>query len=115
MDLQWKPLDSEEVRSKLRTESFSRPVLVFKHSTRCSVSVMAKSRMDSDKQWPDLSYYYLDVLSFRAISNALAEEYHVHHESPQVLLIHQGSCAYDESHIAIQPKEIQAELASYSV
>ena len=85
------------------------PCLIFKHSTTCSISLMAKTRLE--KKWDfdaaDIVPYYLDLLSFRPISAAIATRFDVHHESPQVLLIQNGECIYDASHLDISVEEIR--------
>jgi bacillithiol system protein YtxJ len=48
--------------------------------------------------------YYLDLLAYRSVSNAVAQHYGIEHQSPQVLLIKEGKCVYSETHMAIQPQ-----------
>jgi len=82
-------------------------VLLFKHSTRCSISSMALSRLES--KWIDnenIPTYYLDLLNHRDISNEIASLYDVDHASPQVLLIKNGVCVYHNSHNGINAAEI---------
>lgn len=80
--------------------------IIFKHSTRCSISMMAKKRVDMDlSDLPDgVKSYFLDLIAHREISNQIAEIFQVHHESPQLLLIKDGECILDQSHgdIAIE-------------
>ncbi|WP_432710029.1 bacillithiol system redox-active protein YtxJ [Pedobacter sp.] len=82
--------------------------LIFKHSTRCSVSGMAKRRfeMDWDAIPADTKLYFLDLISYRNISAQVAETFQVHHESPQVLLIKDGECILDASHGDISADEV---------
>jgi len=95
----------------LSKEDFVKAILIFKHSTRCSISSMALNRLESkwndDKQIPT---YYLDLLSFREISNEIANLYSVEHASPQVLLIKNGKCFYHASHTDISATSIMAEI-----
>lgn len=84
------------------------PVLIFKHSTRCSISSMALKRMATAN--PALSYHIIDVIANRPVSNKVAEVFSVHHESPQLLVIHKGECVYEVSHLEIQPKAVWQEL-----
>ncbi|MCD6019140.1 MAG: ral stress protein [Bacteroidetes bacterium] len=82
-------------------------VLLFKHSTRCSISSMALNRLES--KWQDqekIPAYYLDLLSHRDISNEIASLFDVEHASPQVLLIKNGVCIYHNSHSGISASEI---------
>lgn len=88
-------------------QSFTKPVVVFKHSTRCSISHMTKGRLEREVQPQGIDFYYLDLLTHRLISNTLSAKFSVHHESPQVLLIRNGECVYDESHSAINMDEIR--------
>lgn len=85
--------------------------LIFKHSTRCSVSSMAKRRFEMD--WEaipaETTLYFLDLISYRDISSQIAETFQVHHESPQMLLIKDGECILDTSHGDISAEEV-AEL-----
>ncbi len=87
--------------------SQTRPQLIFKHSTRCSVSSMAKRGLDMDlKQTRDAAFdiYYLDLIQYRDISNQIATRYHIQHESPQLLVIKNGQCVFYASHddVALQ-------------
>lgn len=108
----WIDLTSNEQLDELDEQSREKPVLFFKHSTRCSISTMAKSRLNSnwDLSEDDIIPVYLDLLKYRPLSNALAERYGIMHESPQVLLIKDGRCVYNASHNAIGVREIKREL-----
>lgn len=85
--------------------------IIFKHSTRCSISMMVKRRFELD--WSALpettNLYFLDLISHRDISAQIAELFQVHHESPQLLLIKNGECILDASHGDISAEEA-AEL-----
>ena len=90
----------------IKNASFTKPQVIFKHSTRCSISSVAKNRLEKTPTLPDADFYYLDLIKHKNISNSIAEVFQVHHESPQVLLIKNGECTYDESHYAIDMNEI---------
>jgi len=81
--------------------------LIFKHSTRCSISMMAKRRfeMDMDKLPADMPLYFLDLIKYRELSGKVAQDFQVHHESPQMLLIKDGECILDQSHSDISVEE----------
>lgn len=102
----WIDLQSEEELNAIKERSFTRPQVIFKHSTRCSISSMAKNRLDKSSTPADMDFYYLDLLKFRNISNKITEDFKIYHESPQVLLIKNGECIYDESHSGIDIKEL---------
>jgi bacillithiol system protein YtxJ len=98
---------SEEVR-QIAERSQNRPQVIFKHSTRCSVSDMAKARLE--RAINDLAVmadvYYLDLIRYRETSNFIAEFFGVKHESPQVLVIRNGKCILEQSHYDIRPEEM---------
>lgn len=87
--------------------------LLFKHSTRCSISAMVKRRFE--KEWDqlpaNLSLYYLDLIAYREISNEVAATFFVHHESPQLLLIENGKCILDLSHGDVTVDEVLSVLS----
>ena len=109
--MQWQLLQTEDQLKQLDLMSASRDQVIFKHSTRCSISIMAKNRLDSSSAPESVDFFYLDLLEYRALSNLIAERYNVYHESPQVLIIRDAACIYDESHNAITMSDIveQAE------
>jgi len=107
--IEWKNItDLNQIGDIKATSGYS---LIFKHSTRCSVSMMAKKRFELD--WEVIpegtNLYFLDLISHRAISAQIAETFQVHHESPQILLIKDGNCVLDASHSDISADEV-AEL-----
>lgn len=104
--MNWNTLTDEKQLDAIKEESKQHPVVIFKHSTRCAISSMAKNRLERDEQSPGISFYYLDLLSYRPISNKIAEEFQVQHESPQILLIKGGQCVYDESQNGINMSDI---------
>ena len=81
--------------------------IIFKHSTRCSISMMAKRRFELDGKLFDEStpLYFLDLIKYRDLSGKVAETFNVHHESPQLLLIKDGECILDQSHSSISAEE----------
>jgi bacillithiol system protein YtxJ len=111
--INWIPLESESQLMSVIDGSTSQIALIFKHSTRCSISSMAKSRLE--KAWSftadEIKPYYLDLLAYRQISSVIAEKLNVYHESPQVLLVKNGECIYDASHLDISLEEIRDVLS----
>lgn len=109
--MQWKNITDLNQISEIKNKpGYS---LIFKHSTRCSVSAMAKRRFEMD--WEaipaDTSLYFLDLISYRDISAQIAETFQVHHESPQILLIKDGDCVLDASHSDISAEEVAEVIA----
>ena len=86
--------------------------LIFKHSTRCSISSMALSRLEGswDNSKTPIKVYYLDLIAHRDISAYIAEKFNVHHQSPQILLIKNGECTYEETHMGIRYAEIIEQI-----
>jgi bacillithiol system protein YtxJ len=105
-------LDHFNQLDTLYKESFEHPVIIFKHSTRCSISDIAHHRIMHPGAFTNASFifYYLDLIRHREISNEIAYRFKVHHESPQVLILHDGECVYDCSHLDIQVDEILDQL-----
>ena len=100
--MNWTKLTNDTQLDIIKEESIKQPVLIFKHSTSCSISHMALSRME--RNWNDqlgVKPYYLDLIANRPISSKIEFVFGVEHESPQVLLIRNGKCIYDASHMAI--------------
>jgi len=61
--------------------------------------------MDGDDLPKDISLYFLDLIKYREISAKIANDFQVHHESPQMLLIKDGECILDQSHGQISVEE----------
>lgn len=112
--MNWSILESETGLEKIIEQSFleNKGVAIFKHSTRCSISSVAKGRLESswDFDSEKLPIYYLDLIAYRGISNLIAEEFSVEHQSPQILVINNGECIYTESHMSISVKQLHTEL-----
>ncbi len=109
--MNWIPLTSEAQLETISEASKNKPQVIFKHSTTCSISGMALSRMNRSEFPETIDFYLLDLKQYRNISNQIAAQFHVHHESPQVLLIKQGECVYDESHYGINMDELVEQSA----
>ena len=108
----WNDLTDESQLAEIKTLSATQPVIIFKHSTRCSISSMAKTRLERAMAPESVAFYYLDLIHYRSISNKITDVFGVHHESPQVLLIRNGVCVYDESHNGISMDEIIEQAAA---
>lgn len=88
--------------------SLKKPVLIFKHSTRCSLSSAALNRIqrNMNKLMPVADLYLVNVIQNRNVSNSIAENFSIKHESPQVLVFYDGRCVYTASHLAIDASSI---------
>lgn len=85
--------------------------LILKHSNRCSVSSMAKNRVEKSRD-ERITYYIIDVIANRDVSNFLADFTEVRHESPQAFLYNGSSLIEVTSHMAIRPGEISEHVDS---
>ncbi len=108
----WKIINSELGLQAAIDESFNRPVVLFKHSITCGISAGVKYSLESswDFSKEELTLYYLDLLNFRPISNKIAEDLGVTHQSPQVILLKKGMVAYATSHHQISVKGLRDQI-----
>lgn len=108
--MNWTLLDSaDQINSIKQQQGYS---AIFKHSTRCSISMMVKKRfeLDWDKLPSDMPLYFLDLIKHRDLSGKIATDFLVHHESPQLLLIKDGECILDLSHGEVSVEEALSVL-----
>ena len=108
--MNWINLHNESQLAEIKELSRTKAQVIFKHSTRCSISSMAKSRLERELQPEATDFYYLDLIKFRSLSDKIAEDFAVNHESPQVLLIKNSECVYEESHNGIDMAEIAEQI-----
>ena len=98
--MNWIPLTDSTQLDEIIKKSYDKPIAIFKHSTRCSVSSMSKRMLERD--WnigaDEVPVYFLDLLSYRAISAEIAHRFSVTHQSPQLILIKDGKAVYHASH-----------------
>lgn len=109
--MNWIPLKNEQDLKALKTKSADKTQVIFKHSTRCNISSMAKNRLERNISPEGLDFNFLDLVANRALSHKVAEEFLIEHESPQVLVIKNGECIYDESHSGISMDDIVEQAA----
>lgn len=112
--MNWITLDAPEQINAIKELSNQRPQVIFKHSTRCSISSLVKNRLERSDSPQDIDFYYLDLLAYRPLSQSIADTFDVYHESPQVLLIVKGECIYDESHQGITMDELVEQARQLS-
>jgi bacillithiol system protein YtxJ len=102
--MKWIELKELDQVQKIKQESTQQPVLIFKHSARCNISRASLDRLERKWNTDEMAHvkpYFLDLLSFREISNHLADQFNVEHESPQILIIADGKSILDLSHFQI--------------
>lgn len=113
--MNWHELTDLNQLDQVIQESKLNPVLIFKHSRSCSISRATLGRLE--RNWnleKGVTTYFLDLLTYRSISHAIAQKFGVQHESPQVLIIEQGESVYDKSHFDIDYKDIKSKLLQES-
>jgi len=98
-DFPWNILTSDEQIDSLVEKSKESRIIIFKHSTRCSISSMVlnqfQNRASKDENTP---FYYLDLLSYRNVSNCIAEKLQVYHQSPQAIVLKNEDVIEHASH-----------------
>ncbi len=108
----WITLTDIEQLIAIKEKSYEKPQVLFKHSTRCSVSSVALKRMEKGGIISGADFYFIDLFRFRKISGKIAETFNVYHESPQILLIENGERVYNESHPGITMQELSDQIFS---
>ncbi|MCG8576598.1 MAG: bacillithiol system redox-active protein YtxJ [Flavobacteriales bacterium] len=110
--LNWIKLNEVSQLDEIEKRSNEQPVIIFKHSTRCSISAMALNRVETNWQInpEEADVYFLDLLAYRPISNEIESKFGVEHQSPQVLVIKDGQCTYSASHNQIDPRTLKKQL-----
>lgn len=106
--MEWNEMETRKDFEQALERSHQQPVMLFKHSTRCPVSSMARKLTEQRWNHPEIAAYHLDLIAHRDVSNAIAEVLAVEHESPQMLLVKHGMATQVLSHSAIDPAELDA-------
>ncbi|MDQ0781737.1 bacillithiol system redox-active protein YtxJ [Chryseobacterium sp. W4I1] len=104
----WNNIESEEDLAKALENSYHHRIAIFKHSTRCFISttVLKNFEREIDNSNDKLDLYYLDLLTYRAISNKISEDLGIRHESPQLIIIEDGKVINSSSHEDISISQI---------
>ena len=77
----WRQLTDLGQLNEVIEASDSRLVLIFKHSTRCSVSRMALRQFENEFELEEIIIpYFLDLLEYRMLSNEIADRFDVIHQ-----------------------------------
>lgn len=106
-NMAWRALTDLGQLNEIVNESTEKPVVIFKHSTRCSISRMALRQFEQEFDLEEkVVPYYLDLLEHRDISNEIANRFGVYHQSPQLILIKAGKAIYDRSHESIDATKL---------
>lgn len=97
----WNNLNKASQLEKILEASMHKPQAIFKHSTTCGISASAKNRIEVIDVSDKIDIHYLDLLSFREVSNMVAEKLGVIHQSPQIIIIDKREVKISKSHFAI--------------
>lgn len=108
--MNWNQLTTEQQLDELIQTSSEKPIVIFKHSTRCSISTTALSRLERAWDSEQTSAFYLDLIAYRPISGMIAEKFDIEHQSPQILVIDNGKCTYTATHWDISMEDLKPYL-----
>ncbi|OOG77331.1 bacillithiol system redox-active protein YtxJ [Flavobacterium sp. A45] len=109
--INWIPLTNLDQLNEIVALSNEKPIAIFKHSTRCSISRFALKQFENEYALEDkVDAYFLDLIEYRDVSNEIANRFQVVHQSPQLLLIKNGQSVYDASHDAIDAGDLVERL-----
>lgn len=110
--IDWQLLNTTEGIEAIKEKSTEKPQVIFKHSTRCSISSMAKRRLE--RNWnideSKVDIYYLDLIAYRSISNLVSSDFGVTHQSPQILIIKNKETVFHTSHNDISVEVIEENI-----
>ena len=104
----WRQLTDLVQLNEIIAESADKPVIIFKHSTRCSVSRMVLKQFENEFDLHEkITPYFLDLLEHRDISNEIASRFGVFHQSPQLIVIKNGNAVFNDSHGSIDAGKLE--------
>nr|WP_315239934.1 bacillithiol system redox-active protein YtxJ [uncultured Flavobacterium sp.] len=107
----WTELTNILQLQEVEAISNEKPVVIFKHSTRCSISRMALKQFEREYDLENVvDAYFLDLIAHRDISNEIADKFNVYHESPQLILIKNRKAVYNVSHSDIDAAALKNKI-----
>ncbi|WP_017497090.1 bacillithiol system redox-active protein YtxJ [Flavobacterium sp. WG21] len=110
-NVNWTQLTDVAQLMEIEAISNEKPVVIFKHSTRCSISRMALKQFEREYALENtVGAYFLDLIAYRDVSNEIASRFNVYHESPQLILIRNGKAVYDVSHSDIDAEALKSKI-----
>jgi len=117
IQINWVPLSESSQLDTLIKLSKTKPVLIFKHSTRCGISSMALKSFEReyDLSADQIELYFLDLLNHRALSNEVALKFDISHQSPQVIVLQNEKVVYHDSHYQISVEQIKKVISLQTI
>jgi bacillithiol system protein YtxJ len=110
-NVNWIPLTNLAQLNDIENMSNVKPIVIFKHSTRCSISRFALKQFEREYDLDEtVDTFFLDLIEHRDVSNEIANKFGVYHESPQLILIKNGKAVYDVSHSDISTEALKAKI-----
>lgn len=99
----WKKIESENDLKIAIENSYAYKIAIFKHSTSCFISKTVLKNLEREIESLEntgsiADLYFLDLLAYRPLSNKIAEDLDIRHESPQLLVIENGKVINHASH-----------------
>jgi bacillithiol system protein YtxJ len=112
----WKHITSEQEVLDIIEKSKEKPQIIFKDSQTCGISAYAKERLSiGNETITDIAdFNYLDLLTFRSVSNFIASELNVIHQSPQIIVLIDKKVIFKDSHNSIEAKKIRDKILEYT-
>jgi len=111
-DSSFRELTSLDDWNDARAASHDHPILIFKHSNACPTSAQANGEMQTLATESDVPVYRVVVQTHRPVSNAIAEDLKVRHETPQAIVLDEGAPAFDASHFSVTAEAIRDVLST---
>lgn len=107
--LAWNYLESMDDLDALEALSYEKKVVLFKHSTRCSISRFVLKQFENtfDISEDKMQLYFLDLIEYRPVSNEIAERFEVTHQSPQMIVLKDGKAIFNASHESIDARDLE--------
>ena len=110
-NVNWIPLTNLAQLNDIESMSNVKPIVIFKHSTRCSISRFALKQFEREYDLDEnVDAFFLDLIEHRDVSNEIASKFGVYHESPQLILIKNGKAVYDVSHSDINAEALKSKV-----
>lgn len=110
--LPWLDVTELSQLKAIKEKSETKTQIIFKHSIRCGISRMVMNQFVKDFNFEagEVDLYYIDIINYREVSNAVANTFNVVHESPQLLIVKNGAAVAHESHGSINSMDLKAYI-----